>query len=642
MSSRGRNILIVLVFIGFAAATGLALLRGTIPPADYTFVNGTEVKSLDPHTVTGVPDHRIVEEIFEGLCRWDPKTLEPGPAIAERWEESADGKTYTFYLRKNAKWSDGSSITAQDFLWSFRRLLHPATAAQYAYELWYAENAERYTTNSVKIGDAVEIELLTKPIAALPYTAGEIVKGKLVAIEAKPDDTNNAKKTIDAKKLFDDKATYAVESNGKLRRFRKGGGDGLEDYKWLLIDFDTVGIRSPDDYIIEFKLNHRVPYFVTLTGFYPFFPVNRRCLETHPWPDWIRPENLVSNGPFRLESRRVRDRIRLVKSDTYWDRENVKLDSIDALAVESETTALNLYLTGQTDVVADTVPMSVVRDLLASGRADFKPQPYLGTYMYRLNVTHKPLDDVRVRKALSMAVHRKEIVEHVTKAGQIPASSMVPPVISQYVPYQAAHCDPENTKEAQRLLAEAGFPGGKGFPKLSILFNPVELHASIAQVIQSQWKENLGINVDLQQQEWGAYQSAQVRLDYDIARYGWIADYPDPATFLKMWVTNGGNNNTGWSNPEYDKLIKQAQLEDKDKRLQIYHQAERVLMDEIPVIPLYYYVSMGMTAPYVKGVFANMQNLHPLKKVWIDPEEKRRFKPLGPFLPTNPQNLQAD
>jgi oligopeptide transport system substrate-binding protein len=235
---------------------------------------------------------------------------------------------------------------------------------------------------------------------------------------------------------------------------------------------------------------------------------------------------------------------------------------------------------------------------------------------------------------LNLAVNRREIVEHVTKAGQIPASSMVPPVIEQYLPYKAAHCEDENIEEARRLLAEAGFPGGQGFPKLGILFNPVELHASVAQVIQSQWKQNLGINVDLQQQEWGAYQSAQVRLDYDIARYGWIADYPDPATFLKMWVTDGGNNNTGWSNAEYDKLIEEAQYADKDKRLEIYRQAEQILMDELPIIPLYYYVSMGMTAPYVKGIFDNMQNLHPLKEVWIDQDEKRRFKPLGPFAPT--------
>src|SRR5262249_21135192 len=143
MSSRARNVLIGFILAGFAVATGLAVSSGTLPPAEYTFVNGSEVKSLDPHTVTGVPDHRIVEEIFEGLVRWNPKTLKPERAIAEDWKISDDGKTYTFYLRKNAKWSDGSPITAHDFIWSFRRLLHPATAAQYAYELWYAENAER-------------------------------------------------------------------------------------------------------------------------------------------------------------------------------------------------------------------------------------------------------------------------------------------------------------------------------------------------------------------------------------------------------------------------------------------------------------------------------------------------------------------
>lgn len=663
MSSRARNVLIAAILASLALATGFAVSSGTLPPAEYTFINGSEVKSLDPHTVTGVPDHRIVEEIFEGLVRWDPKTLEPKAAIATHWEDSDDGKTYTFYLRKDAKWSDGSVITANDFIWSFRRLLHPETAAQYAYELWYAVNAERYTSNRVEVGDAVEIELLQRAKDALPYAAGEVIKGKLVAIEsnAKPigdsevpspalpaaENKKSKKQEPEGKKSkvksqFDSDATYVVEIDGTKRRFRKGGGDGLEDFKWLLIDFDTVGVRAIDDYTLEFKLNHPVPYFVNLTGFYPLFPVNRRCVESYPWPDWIRPENLVSNGPFRMQSRRVRDRIRLVKSDTYWDRDKVKLKTIDALAVEGETTALNLYLTGQTDAIADSVPMSVVRDLLASKRPDFHPEPYLGTYLYRLNVTRKPLNDARVRKALALSVDRQQIVEHVTKAGQIPASSMVPPVIKQYVPYDAAHCDPENIEEARRLLAEAGYPGGKGFPKLSILLNPFELHASIAQVIQSQWKENLGIDVQIQQKEWGAYQSAQVHLQYDIARYGWIGDYPDPATFLKMWVTNGGNNNTGWSNPDYDRLVEEAQYADKDKRLEIYHQAERILMDELPIIPLYYYVTSGMTAPYVKGVYSNMQNLHPLKEVRIDQDEKSRFNPLGPFSRTHDKDAASN
>ncbi|MCC7083734.1 MAG: peptide ABC transporter substrate-binding protein [Pirellulales bacterium] len=638
MPNRVRNVLMVFVLAGMAAATGFCISRGTLPPADYTFINGSEVKSLDPHTVTGVPDHRIVEELFEGLCRWDPQTLQPGPGIAERWEVSPDGRNYRFYLRKNAHWSDGSPVTAHDFIWSFRRLLHPETAAQYAYELWYAENAERYTVSEVGVGDRVEIELFDRPEGALPHAAGKILKGKLMAIEsARMPDERHSK----YRKRFDKDAVYVVEIDGRQRRFHQSGGQGLERFKTLLIDFDTVGVHALDDYTIEFRLNHPVPYFVNLMGFYPMFPVHRRCVETYGWPDWIRPENLVSNGPFILQSRRVRDRIRLIKSETYWDRDRVKLNSIDALAVESETTALNLYLTGQTDAIADTVPMSVVRDLLASGRSDFKPEPYLGTYMFRLNVTRKPLDDVRVRQALSLAIDRREIVEHVTQGGQIPADSLVPPVLRRNVPYEAAHCDRENVVKARRLLAEAGFPGGEGFPKLAILFNPLELHSSIAQVIQSQWKENLGIGIELQQQEWGAYQSAQVRLDYDIARYGWIADYPDPATFLKMWVTGGGNNSTGWSNLEYDKLIEQAQDADQNSRLEIYHRAEQILMNELPIIPLYYYVSMGMTAPYVKGVYGNLQNLHPLKEVSIDWEEKRRFQPRGPFPLDHPSTAAA-
>jgi oligopeptide transport system substrate-binding protein len=320
-----------------------------------------------------------------------------------------------------------------------------------------------------------------------------------------------------------------------------------------------------------------------------------------------------------------------VKNDQYWDRDKVHLKSIDALAVDSETTGLNMYLTGQVDYT-EPMPATIVKDLIAQQRPDFTPSPSAGTYMYRLNVTRKPLDDVRVRKALALAVDKQAIVDHVTKAGQIPARSMVPPVLAQYVPYKPEFCGEYNVAEARRLLAEAGYPDGKGFPKLELMLDERELNKAVAQVIQSQWKENLGVDISVRSLEWGAYQAAARRLEYDIARYGWVGDYPDPHTFLKMWVTDGGNNQTGWSNKKYDRLIDLAQREpDSTKRFEYYRQAERILMDELPIIPLYYYVSTFASPPYVKGLHANMHNFHSLKEVRVDAEEKKQFNPRGPF-----------
>jgi oligopeptide transport system substrate-binding protein len=638
MSSRARNLLLLVIVVGLLAAAAFAFSKGTLPPADFTFGNGTEPKTLDPQNMAEVPGGRIAWEIYEGLCRWDPKTLEPRPGVAESWDVSPDGLTYTFHLRGNAKWTDGTPVTAEDFLWSYRRFLSPAMAAEYAYELWYVVNAEKYTKMKVEIGDPVEIELLEQPKSALPFASGKLIRGELVGIEESPaaekaqeESARNPKLTKknaegeDAHNENDDKV-FVVRIDGKERRFCKGGIDG-EDYKWLLFDFEHVGVKALDSRTIEFKLKHPVPYFAMLTGYYPLFPVNRRCLETHG-PNWVRPENIVTNGPFKLHSRRVRDRIRLVKSDTYWDRDKVKLNIIDALAVESETTSLNMYLTGQLDFMSDYLPGAVIPELRKSGRSDYESSPYFGTYFYRMNVTRKPLDDARVRRALNLATDKRSIVEYVGKAGQIPARSLVPKVVGEFLPYQAQECGDYNVEEARRLLAEAGYPGGKGFPKIGLLFNPLELHSAAAQVFQAQMRENLGIEVELQQQEWGACLMAQRRLDYDLARLGWIGDYPDPTTFLKLFITDGGNNQTGYSNPEYDRLVSAAENEpDLAKRMEYFQQAERLLMDDLPFIPIYFYVTTNMKAPYVKGIYTNMQNIHPLKEVWVDKEEKAKFNP---------------
>ncbi len=629
MPHRLRNVLLVVLAFGLVGCAAWALSLGTLPPADFTFNNSTEIKSVDPATVTGVPEGRIIWAIFEGLCVPDPKTLEPRPGVAERWEISPDGRTYTFHLREDAVWSDGMPVTAQDFVWSLRRFLHPDTAAEYAYEMWYVEGAEAYTKSQVAVGDEVEIELLTRPAGALPFAAGTIIKGKLRAIE--PDPRATEKKPEDAVN------TYIIKIEGKLRRFRHGGGNDAENYKWLLPDFNGVAIRALDERTLEMKLKSPTPYFLNLLAFYPTSPVNRKCLETHGAPDWTKPENIVSNGPFKLHTRRLRDRMRLVKSESYWDRAKVKLNSIDALCVESETTGLNLYLTGAVDYV-DSVPAAVVPDLLHPPRPDFKPAPYMGTYYYRLNLTQKPLDDVRVRRALSLALNREPIVKYVTRAGQIPAHSFTPPGIkvrsldekNEYA-YDPPRCGEYNLTEARRLLAEAGFPGGKGFPKLEILYNNHEAHEAIAQVVQSQWKENLGIDIRLAKQDWGADQGTMRPLQHDIARAAWIGDYPDPNTFLKMMVTGGANNQTGWGNAEYDDLIAKAAAEpDQQQRLEYFQRAERILMDEMPLIPVYYYVSLNMAAPYVKGLYPNIQNVQPLKEVSIDAAEKARFRPQDP------------
>jgi oligopeptide transport system substrate-binding protein len=344
-------------------------------------------------------------------------------------------------------------------------------------------------------------------------------------------------------------------------------------------------------------------------------------LERHGAPAWTRPENLVSNGPFRIESRRIRDRVRLVKNPYYWNRDQVKLNTVDILAVEGTTAMLNLYLTGAADWISD-VPSSVAPRLMQSRPQEFRPTPTLGVYFYRINTRHPPLDRIEVRRALALAVDRRDIVETVTRTGQVPALSFVPPGLSGYEP---STLGAENVAEAQRLLAEAGFPGGRGFPKLEILYNTHEGHKAIAELIQDRWKRTLGIDVGLRNQEFAVSLETVRQGQYDLARAAWIGDYADPNTFLDMFVTGNENNETGWGNEEYDRLIHSAAAEaDPAKRMKIFHDAEAILMRDLPILPIYFYVSKDMVRTYVHGFHHNLRDEHPLWALSVDPEEKRR------------------
>lgn len=615
-----RHTVVPLIWLGlFVVATAWAISFGSIEPADFTFCNGTEIKSVDPAIVTGQPEGRIIYGIFEGLVNWDPKTLDPIPGVAEnvhfledegRWEcISPDGLTYTFLLRKDARWSDDTPVTAHDFQYSFQRMLNPMTGSEYSYQLFdYVVNAKKYATLDIEAGDPVEVEL--NPASdALPGARGKLLYGKL--LEVQPGATE------------DDPSTYTVEIDGQQRVFRPGDGDAkTEACQQVLFDFREVGIKALDEQRFELKIMNRTPYFLNLMGFYPLFPVNQRCVERYGSPNWTKPENIVTNGAFLLAERRIRDRIRLTKSPFYWDRENVKANIIDALAVESDVTMLNMYLAGQVDWIPN-VPATVVGELLSQQRPDFNPTPELTIYFYRLNVTRPPLDDVRVRQALAMAVDKKQIVDTATKAGEIPAGSFVPPGIPKYDAPAGLPFDPER---ARQLLADAGYPGGKGFPKIDIQYNSSEAHKAIAELIQMQWRTTLGIDVGLRNQEWASHLASTRLLTYDVSRSGWIGDYVDPNTFLDLFKGDGPNNQTGWENKQYDDLINAAASEtDPGKRLELFHEAEEILLEQVPVIPVYFRVSKNMVRPWVRGFYDNVQDVHPLRFIWVDNQEKEKY-----------------
>lgn len=604
--SRSPWLLAVVLLGGVVWATR----SGSLPPADFTFVNESEVKSLDPAIVTGSPENRIINALFEGLTRLHPKTLKPIPAVAERWDISDDRLVYTFHLRPEARWSDGSPVTADDFYYSLRRFLGPRTAAEYAYQGWYIKNAHRYSRggSGAAPGDPVEIELNLPP-AAVNTLRGELLHGKLLAVQAGP------------------QPTFVVEVDGQRRRYRPTDDETAQQppaagTRWcrqVLLDFREVGLRVLDAHTLQITLENPTPYFLSLMGFYPLYPVHRRCVETYGSPQWTYPKHIVCNGPFQVEFRRIRDRIRLVRSDTYWNRDAVRLGVVDALSIDAVTTSLNLYMTGKADWITD-VPPPALRILRKQKppRNDLNPHPFLASYFYLFNTTRKPLDDLRVRQALSLALNRREITTKILAAGELPGYSLVPPGIAGYQPQP---CHPEDPDEARRLLAEAGYPAGRGFPRIDILYNTHESHQAIAELIRKQWQRELGIAVRTRNEEWASYLSSQRQMQYNVCRKGWIGDYADPNTFLDLFVTGGEQNNTGWGSARYDRLIAEARREENPaRRLHMLEQAERILMDDLPILPIYHYVSKNMVKPYVRGFYNNVQDFHPLWAIWIDHE----------------------
>jgi oligopeptide transport system substrate-binding protein len=612
----GRAWILMAMLVGGLSAVGWAVYGSRLPPADFTFINETEVASVDPALITGQPEGRIAHAIFEGLVRPRAEDNQAEAGVAEKWEISEDGRTYTFHLRDDAFWSNGDPVTAHDFHYSIRRLIDPLTFSRYAYQAWYIQNAKRYNMGGGALapGDPVEVEL--NPAAGSPNTVrGELLLGNLVKSDLATGEAGNSDSGRSR--------IYIVDIDGKQRRFQVADENqrvapGIERCRQVLLDFREVGVRVIDDRTLEIRLNDPTPYFLELLAFYPFAPVHRGCLEKHGKPAWTRPENIVTNGAFRLAARRIRDRVRLHRNDYYWDRANVRLDVIDALSVDNRSTALNLYMTG----VADWVPVppaEVLRELLKAvpPRDDLNPAPQLTTYYYLLNTTRPPLDDKRVRQALALALDREEITRVATGAGEVPALSLVPPSLPDYHQQQ---CPPFNPDAARKLLAEAGYPEGRGFPKLEILYNTDQQHQAIAELVRKQWQRELGITASLRNEEWGSFQDSQQQLKFLVARRAWVGDYLDPNTFLDMFITDGENNCTGFSNAEYDKLIADAAKEpNAETRMDTLESAERLLMEEMPIIPVYYYVSRNMVRPRVRGFYNNLQDTHPLNAIWIDP-----------------------
>ncbi|MFI5401792.1 MAG: peptide ABC transporter substrate-binding protein [Planctomycetota bacterium] len=377
---------------------------------------------------------------------------------------------------------------------------------------------------------------------------------------------------------------------------------------------ERVKASAPDPHTIRIELRSPTAYFLELCGFETYMPVHRATVEKHG-EEWTEAKNWVGNGPLRLVEWNRRQHIIMVPNPTYWDRGSVRLTKVTAHPIDDLDVAYNMFIKGEEHWIR-TVPTSKIDD--AKRRPEYFVNPYLTTYFYRVNTTRPHLKDKRVRQALSLAINRETITRDVLRAGQIPATWLCPEM-ARYKPPTGLPSDPDR---ARALLKEAGYPGGEGFPKLTLFYNTHEDHKRVAEQIGQMWRETLGIQVSLQNAEWKVYLRQVELLDYDVARAGWIGDYADPMTFLEMWVTGGGNNNTGWGNAKYDELIRKATYEgDPVKRAALLVEAEKIVVeDEFPILPIYIYVNQGMKVDGLRGWYENVRDLHPFQYMYFEPE----------------------
>ena len=489
---------------------------------------GEDPETMDPTLNNSSGAGTMILNAFEGLMVLDEND-QPVEGTAESMEVSEDGLVYTFKIREDAKWSDGEAVTADNFKYSWLRALNKETAAEYAYQLFYIKNAEKF---------------------------------------------------------------YNGEATA-----------------------EEVGINVIDEKTLEVTLETPTAYFPQLLAFTTYVPLREDIVSANPEGWATNPETYVSNGPFKLVQWDMKDQLVFEKNENYWDKDSVKLESLTFKLVTDDTTAYSELKAGNFDMV-NSVPTNEIEPGIEEGLVHVNPK--LGNYYFAINVgkqdtlsedVKEVLNNKLVRQALNLAIDRQEIIDNVGKAEQIPAYSFVPQGITDENGNDFAskeYYDPSdmegNIAKAKELLKEAGYENGNGIPTIELMYNSEGDHKDICQIIQQNWEE-IGVNVELTNQEWAVFLNTRQQGDYQIARHGWIGDYIDPMTFLDLWVTGGGNNDCGFSNARYDELIAAAKVEtDSAKRLEMLREAEDILMDEMPILPIYYYTTVTAANENVKGV----------------------------------------
>ncbi len=488
--------------------------------------NGAEPESLDPHKARSVQAADVLRDIGEGLVGYSASG-ELIAAAAERWQVSEDGRQYDFWLRPEARWSNGETVTAEHFVYSFRRLVNPETAAFYAQSLGEVESAI------------------------------DIISGN-----------------------------------------QAPGG---------------LGVEALDEFRLRIKLKNATPYFLGLLTHWSTFPVHPASIAEHG-DAFARAGNLLSNGAYKLDAWELGSVIHLSRNENYWNNAGTAIDKVRHYVTPEPQVELNRYRAGELDMTV-TVPPEAFAAIKDERPDELRVAPYLGVYYYGLNLTREPFkDNAKLREALSMAIDREILTEKITKRGEAPAYSWVPPGVDNYQAIRAPYADmndDERYSTARRLYKESGYDKNNPL-EVEIRYNTSETHQRIALAVQSMWREVLGFEATLINEEWQVLLSnMRAREVTQVFRSAWNGDYNDAHTFLQVMLGGNTANMTGYASEKYDSLMQRAAEQTDLGRRQLYlEEAERVLLADHPVIPLYFYVSKHLVSPRVGGWGDNVLDYH--------------------------------
>jgi len=642
-----------LIAAGCAASASNTIFFGkTEPPRENIlhYVSGSEPESIDPQIPTGQNEARICLALYEGLAEYDPKTSEPVPALAERWEVNKDWSEVTFHLRHTGRFSNGDPITARDFVYTIRRGLTPETGARYASLAYPIKYAQAFNEGDVFVFDPNTRKYLIeqdfdegqdpRPDAASDPKAETPPPKAKVPLSSRPTSVAEEYPQIPEDKNPDAETPFhqfmhspervvlpksekerkkLLDVNPKLKAAVNGG-------QLVPIKGEDVGAEAVDDYTLRISLAQPAPYFISMMPHQFFRALHQKTIEKFG-NAWTDASNIVTSGPFKLEAWKHYDRIVVARDPQYWDAGNVKLDKIIFYLLTDNTTMMSLYKAGDLDATYNhTVPSAWLN--VIGPMKDFMDAPEAAIDYYNFNTTKGPTKDLRVRKALNMSLDKKALADwrHVRAL-----TAMTPDGI--FPGYPQPKGDPFDPEKAKKLLAEAGYRDAAGnfdprkfaASEIELITNPDGGNVPYAEFIQAQWKQNLGATIQIHIMENKTFFKAQSELEYKgVSRTGWSADYMDPYTFLSIFYTPTGTNGTGWWDPKYVELLDEANRTiDHQQRYQILAQAEQLLLDAQPVIPLTVGTTRWMKKPYVKGLYPNPATLHPWKSVYLERDSSK-------------------